>query len=113
MLEVQLQVLALPHQVLEAESAKLLQQRQRRVALMATSMILMRLLQQRSGTPRSKLLSKMRKMVTVLKLKLDLSILETLETLILETKRNDRVVRYSYIRTGKAFWMHGLNSRRE
>jgi hypothetical protein len=106
-------MLALLYQVLEAGSAKLLQQRPRRKAQMATSMMLMRLLQQRSGTPRSKLLSKMRTMVTVLKLKLDLSILETLETLILEMKRNDRTVRYSYIRTAETFRMHSLNSRRK
>jgi hypothetical protein len=54
---------------------------------MATN-LMRRLLHQRSGTPRSKLLSRVRKMVTVLKLKLDLSTLE-LETQILETKRND------------------------
>lgn len=95
MLEVLLLVL-LP-QAPEAGSAKLQQQRPRRLALMATRV--MRQLQQRSGTPRSKLLSKTRKMVTVLKLKLDLLTLETLETL--EMKTNDRTPCYSYIRTSE------------
>lgn len=92
MLEVPLLVL-LP-QAPEAGSAKLQQQRPRRLALMATRV--MRQLQQRSGTPRSKLLSKTRKMVTVLKLKLDLLTLETLEM-----KKNDRTPCYSYIRTSE------------